>query len=302
MYDERREILQDYLSLRAGTPPTDDYHPTARQWAADAIRLAEVCTRAGLISVPDGDHMLRAVTHSDFPFLLETAMATTLNSGVRPSFLGFRDVCQTVDTPDYKGVEIFTAAQGIVSAVPAGGAPYAAPLPDLSQYETGAVNRYVIAVNISRGLVVNDSLTAVASILRASQVALYRTEAKAFAQALETNAALTDGAAWFGTSNSTTGGLDVGGLEAAMNLLTAQEVVSGTPSGALPYAVVVPPEMYFAGVVLAETLGNRIRMICCPYLTVADTYYMFADPAEEGALCRLRFDGQDAPQVETQCH
>ncbi|MFW2831751.1 head maturation protease, ClpP-related [Sphingomonas sp. ID0503] len=170
---------------------------------------------------------------------------------------------------------------------------------------------------VSRQMLVNDGMGALADILNIMAAGAAETEATVLAALINSNIPLSDSKSWFHADHknlATSGGapsittLDAGRLA----MRSQKDFGGGGLIDANPKFLLVPATLQTAAETLvASTIAptttadvnpfaNKLVPISDPRLTNATAWYLFADPDFSPALQYSYLDGQDAPFTDSQ--
>lgn len=169
---------------------------------------------------------------------------------------------------------------------------------------------------VSRQMLVNDGMGALADILQVMAAGAAETEASMLAAIINSNVVLNDGAAWFHAShgNLATPGaaLSIATLDQGRLTMRSQKDIGGTGLiDANPKYLLVPAALQTAAETLvASTISptttadvnpfaGKLEPISDPRLSSAAAWYLFADPDFSPALQYSYLDGQESPVVDS---
>lgn len=179
-----------------------------------------------------------------------------------------------------------------------------------------AIQTYGDIFAVSRQMLVNDALGALADILQVMAAGAADTEALALVSVINSNVNLSDGQPWF---SSTHGNLAPAGtvpsivsMDVGRVAMRSQKDADGTSLiDANPKFILVPvalqtnAEQLVASVTAPTTedvnpFAGKLTPLAEPRLTNPTAWYLFADPDFSPALQYSYLDGQEAPQLATQ--
>jgi hypothetical protein len=116
----------------------------------------------------------------------------------------------------------------------------------------------------------------------------------ALASLLENTANLSDGRAFFNTTDANLltgyGTVSVTSIDAAVSALYGQATPAGPISGVSPRFLIVPRQLTTTAYQAVMTLfgdslrADRVDVVVCPHLSVATTFYLMGDPATAPTL------------------
>lgn len=128
----------------------------------------------------------------------------------------------------------------------------------------------------------------------------YRKEATLVYQALEANANLTDGQAWFDGSNTATGNSEAAALVAGFNVLAEQTLPNGGLLNARPAVLLIPAGWSIRADEMPIDFHTATRPITVMRSGAVSAAYLFADPSEFPSLGLLALNPEATPEVITE--
>lgn len=169
---------------------------------------------------------------------------------------------------------------------------------------------------VSRQMLVNDGMGALADILQVMAAGAAETEAALLAAIINSNLVLSDGTAWFhanhGNLASPGAALTIASLDQGRLTMRSQKDIGGTGLiDANPKYLLVPAALQTtAETLVASTISptttadvnpfaGKLEPISDPRLSSATAWYLFADPEFSPALQYSYLDGQENPFVDS---
>lgn len=285
------------------------------------VRACALTAGASIADDASPDEIMAAAAHSrsDLPFVFADTMNRTL--AVRGAIVQsiWREIARKSSVSDFRDRRIISlGGVGDLEELPEGKQPKETSVTD--REETGGIKTYARSISITRQMVIDDDLNAIAEILRLVDD---RTTAKpdrllAAALALNSGAGPTmgDGLAMFHTSHNnlagTGGAIATATLHAAAIAMMnqkgfgegANEVVPRYPAKLLvPTALGPTAELYYANdknpdgtaatAHQANAHRNKYKPVINPYLASSQRWYLFADPNRTAAFEMMFLDGRE---------
>lgn len=288
----------------------------------DMYRLSALVAGASIPDDASPDEIMAAAAHSrsDLPHVFADTMNRTLavRGAIVPSI--WREVARKATANDFRDRRIISlGGVGDLEELPEGKQPKETSVTD--REEVGSIKTYARSFSITRQMVIDDDLNAIAEILRMVDD---RTTAKpdrllAAALALNSGAGpiMSDGKAMFHTDHRNLAGS--GGAIATTTLHAAaiammnqrgfgegaDEVVPRYPAKILvPTALGPVAELYYANdknpdgsastAHQANAHRNKYKPVVNPYLSSSTRWYLFADPNRSAAFEMIFLDGRES--------
>lgn len=170
--------------------------------------------------------------------------------------------------------------------------------------------------SVSRQMLVNDALGALADVLNIMAAAAAETEALILVTLINSNIALNDGTAWFHANHknlaATPGVPSLAGLDAGRLAMRTQKDIDGVGAiDANPKFLLVPAQLQTQAETLVTAIvspttpaevnpfAGKLVPVVEPRLTSATAWYLFTDPLLNPALQYSYLDGQSAPFLDS---
>lgn len=287
----------------------------------DLYRVSALVAGASIADDASPDEIMAAAAHSrsDLPFVFADTMNRTL--AVRGAIVQstWREVARKGTANDFRDRRIISlGGVGDLEELPEGKQPKETSVTD--REEVGGIKSYARSISITRQMVINDDLNAIAEILRMVDD---RTTAKpdrllAAALALNSGAGPTmgDGKAMFHTDHNNLAGSGAAIATATLHTASiammnqkgfgegANEVVPRYPSRLLvPTALGPLADLYFAneknpdGSAATAHQANahraKYKPVVNPYLASSQRWYLFSDPNRAAAFEMIFLDGRE---------
>ena len=178
-----------------------------------------------------------------------------------------------------------------------------------------AIETYGNMFGVTRQVLINDELGALADTLDIMAAAATETEATLLAALINSNPLLSDGKPWFHADHGNLaiagGAPSIATLDAGRFAMRSQKGLDGTSLlDARPKYLLLPAQLETTGeILLASTtpsnsddvnpFSGKLTPIADPRLASAAAWWLFADPASAPALQYSYLDGQETPFLDS---
>lgn len=307
--------IEQALMARAGMDKIDNANEFRGYSLVDVARA--------FVPGVHGDKMTivgRALSTSDFPYLLANVANKSLQNGFETAPETWRIWTRTISVSDFKTMSINAVSEFSALDAISEGQEY--KYGSLSEKrEQFALGTYGKLFSITRQALVNDDLNALTTIPAGMGRAAARKIGDVVYGILTANAALADGYPLFYArtqTNLTTGVPSVASFDAAKNLMAVQKDVAGVATlNIRPAFVLCPVALEGTCNVIVnaqydpDTSSKLMRpnmvqglakVVADPRLDAASTtvWYMAADPAVHDTVVVAFLDGNQTPVLEQQ--
>ena len=304
--------MTDALTYRmAGTDLPDAAKPFAQMTMKEMLR--DCITRQGIDARGmSTDELIRTGMHTtgDFPVALQDAVHKVAMAGYQAATSQIKQLARKRTYKDFRPSHgAWIGDLGNLRELKEGG-----EITHTTFTEGGEVSQlstYALAINYSRGLIVNDDLNLFGDTPAAFGRSAAQTEADLLVETLTGGGKLADGQGVFHSSrgNTRTGQLDIATLTATrLSLRTRKGRDGQSYINVTPRFLVVPPGLETTAEMLltsinAATVGDvnpwsgKLKIIVEPRLPETH-YYIFADPAVAPALQYGYLAGAEGVQVQ----
>lgn len=331
----RAEITLDHtdpavIATRAGealyarSHPGHDISAQARQYAHMTIPdLARDCLRRSGTATSGlaAETALTRALHStsDFPLILGDAVNREMRGAYNAAPSGVRQVAKQSTARDFRAKRKLTLGDApALERVGEGGEFKSGTISEAE--ETYRIETFGKVIGITRQAMVNDDLGAFTDLPRRMGIAARAFENDSLAAMVMANPALSDGKALFHADHGNiqvseelppndTLAMSAETLSNARLAMRRQKGLGGMLIDVTPRFVLVPPELETtAEKLLAEIAATRTEdvnpfgklvLLVEPRLSVAQRWYVVADPASAEGLEYAYLEGAPGPQIET---
>lgn len=323
----RAEITQDHtdpavIATRAGEAmfarlhPEHQLSPEAREFAYMTMPgHAYACLRRAGISTmgmtPDAAITRAFHSTSDFPLILGDTVNREMRAAYNAAPSGVRQVARQSTARDFRLKRKLTLGNAPqLERVGEGGEFKSGTISESE--ETYRVETFGKMIGVTRQAIVNDDLGALSNMARLWGTSAIAFENDTLAAMVMANPALSDGKAVFHADHGNLTGAaapSVTSLAAARLAMRKQTSLGGMLIDVTPRFVLVPPELEtIAEQVLTEIAATKtddvnpfgkLVLLVEPRLTVANRWYVVADPASAEGLEYAYLEGAPGPQIET---
>ena len=250
---------------------------------------------------------------SDFPIALGNAVNRVLMASYQAAQSAIKITSKEVSARDFRPMTGVRTSTGMALAkVEEGGEFTYGTIKEAG--ETFAVDTYGKVFGVTRQAIVNDDLGIFTNIAPILGKGAALTEATLFANLLTKNSGagptLSDNVALFHANHGNLGtaaAISVGSVAAARVAMRRQKGLSGEVINAVPYYLLVPPELELVALQfvattiptqdsLANPLKGTVEVLTDPNLTSTTRWYMVAKPNETEGLRHAYLEGSSGPQ------
>lgn len=306
--------------LQRTNPETDQARPymamsLAEMAAATVGETRSLRTAADRLAV-----FTRAATHAtgDFPAIFENALNRSLLARYRQAVPTYRAIAREVSFNDFRAHPM----------VRTGDFPELKPIAEGGEIKFGtfgeskesvAVQSHAVGVRISRQMLINDDLQAIAQIVADQGLSVARYEDKLFyAMMLSASGAgptlASTARAVFNTTDASLAGtaaaITVASLSIARAALRKRTSVDGAPLELTPAVLLVGPDketeaQQIVAPLQAAQTGNinpfsgTLRVVTSARIT-GNAWYLFADPSELPNFVYGYLNGDSGPRMRTE--
>jgi ATP-dependent protease ClpP protease subunit len=319
--DTRRVGMEAALVARMSyRAPQDD---RARAFMGMTIaEMAAECVghRGSLRSVADRERVLMAATHSrsDFPAIFENALNKQLADRYADATPTYRDISRRMTFADFRPHPVMRAGDfpTLLELGEGGEIQYGT---FSESKETVAVKSYARAIRISRQMMIDDDLNALAQIIADQGRAVARFEDATF-YAMFLSGSNGDGPTLaettrqvFNTTDKSKAGtpsvIDVTNLGIARASLRNRLGIDGAKLNVVGRILLVGPDketqaQQVVAPIQAQQAGNvnpfsgTLTVVTSPYVT-GNAWYLFADPSDLPCFIHGFLSGYEAPRMRT---
>jgi HK97 family phage prohead protease len=304
-------------ALYARSHPEHELSAPARQYAYMTIPdLARESLRRSGVSVlglaPEAVLTRALHSTSDFPLIMGDAVNREMRAGYIAAPSGVRPLAKQSTAPDFRAKRKLTLGDAPkLEQVPEGGAFKHGTIDESG--ESYSIATYGKIFGITRQAMVNDDLGAFNDVSRKMGIAARAFENDFLVSMVMANPAMSDGVAVFhadhGNLTATAADPSITSLSAARLAMRKMKGLGGLLIDVTPRYVLVPPELEtVAEQVLTEIAAaktedvnpfGKLSLLVEPRLTVANRWYVVADPANAEGLEYAYLEGAPGPQIET---
>lgn len=256
----------------------------------------------------------RALSSSDFPYVLANVANKTLRAGYEAAPQTFKPFCKQATAPDFKAIQ----------RTQIGDAPQLKKVNEAGEFTYGSIGEgketYQLAtygriIAVTRQTLINDDLAAFADLPAKFGRAAANLESDIVWGIVTANAALNDGVALFHAShgNLGTGAIAVAGLDAGRAAMRVQKSLDGQYINVMPAYLIVPAaketvaqQYTSADFVSAKSsdinpFKSALQVLVEPRLDASSTsvWYLAADPMTIDTIEYCYLDGNEGVYVET---
>lgn len=302
------------------TAPTDERARAYMDMSLVDMAAACIGHRGSRRTVADRERILMAGTHttSDFPHILENALNKMLLARYRDATPTYRRISRRVSFADFRPHPMTRA----------GDFPAMKEIAESGEIQYGtfgesrevvAVKSYAIAVRLSRQMLVNDELGAIAQVIADQGRSVARFEDKTF-YTMVLSGSNADGPTLAETSrqvfnttdlskSSAATIIDVANLAAGRASLRKRQSIDGSPLNIDASILLVGPDRETQGQqivapIQAAQAGNvnpfsgTLSIVVTPHIATY-AWYLFADPADVPCFIHGFLSGYEAPRMRT---
>jgi phage major head subunit gpT-like protein len=303
-------------ALFARLHPEHQLSPQAREFAHMTMpgHAYAALRRAGISTT--GMSQEAAITRalhstSDFPLILGDAVNRELRAGYNAAPSGVRQVAKQSTARDFR----------LKRKLILGDAPKLEKVGEGGEFKHGTIDEsgesYSVApfgkiFGVTRQVIVNDDLGAFADVPRKWGISARAFENDFLVSMVMANPVMSDGVTVFHADHGNlTAAADpsIASLSAARLAMRKMKGLGGLLIDVTPRYVLVPPELEtVAEQVLTEIAAaktedvnpfGKLSLLVEPRLTVANRWYVVADPASAEGLEYAYLEGAPGPQIET---
>lgn len=256
----------------------------------------------------------RALSTSDFPYVLANVANKTLRAGYEAAPQTFKPFTKQAGAPDFKTIQ----------RTQIGDAPQLKKVNEAGEFTYGSIGEgketYQLAtygriIAVTRQTIINDDLNAFADLPAKFGRAAANLESDIVWGIVTTNAALNDGVALFHAThgNLGSGAIAVAGLDAGRAAMRIQKSVDGQSINVIPAYLIVPAaketlaqQYTSADFVSAKSsdinpFKSALQVLVEPRLDAASTsvWYLAADPMTIDTIEYCYLDGNEGVYIET---
>lgn len=312
--DGEVRALADALMVRVNPrhKPADE----ARQFVGLTVtEIARRCLEgAGQRSFGTPSDVIGRALHStsDFPIILENVLGKSLSASYQPAAAALKTVARQTTARDFRDKHRVRLSEG--SGLE--------KVNESGEFRRGTFaegkEKYRLATfgkvfGISRQALINDDLGAFTDIPAQLARTASAHEARALADVVIANAAMSDGVALFHANHAnllTAAALDVAALSLARKAMRAQVGLAGELISVTPRYLIVGPEQETAGeqvlaaiaaakVTDTNPFSGKLELVVEPRLP-GKAWYVAASPGEVDGLEFAYLEGEEGPQIESQ--
>lgn len=304
-------------ALYARSHPDHEISAPARQYAymtfADHARESLRRNGIGVSGLAPEAVLTRALhSTSDFSLILGDAVNRELRAAYNAAPSGVRQVAKQSTARDFRAKRKLTL----------GDAPALEKVNEGGEFKHGTIDEsgesYSIATygkifGVTRQVMVNDDLGAFTDLPRRMGIAARAFENDFLVAMVMANPAMSDGVTVFhadhGNLTGTAADPSIASLSATRLAMRKMKGLGGLLIDVTPRFVLVPPELEtVAEQVLTEIAAaktedvnpfGKLSLLVEPRLTVANRWYVVADPASAEGLEYAYLEGAPGPQIET---
>lgn len=315
--ETRRAGMIEALSIRLGAPAGERGPGEAARGFMDMVDVVEFAARAldyrgRLVTVREREDLLTRAFHttSDFPAIFSDAINTSLERRYALAQPTYRTISRQRDFMDFRPHH----------AVGIGEFPMLKPLTEAGEIkfgtfgeskETIAVVPYARGIRLTRQMLVNDRLNALAEIMSGYGRTVSRFEEITFyAMMLSANTKLADGQVVFHASHNNLGNasaINTSALSVGKAAMRKQIGLDDAKLNLTPSILLVSPDkedealQYLAPITANDSLKVNIHVGTLQPVVSAELsgnpWYLFADPEDAAVYQWGYLDGYSAPRV-----
>jgi hypothetical protein len=308
-YDDTLDGIRDYMLTKAGREPAAS-HPLADAFSEKNARLIDL---AACLMDRDGrsidlENAQRNIGPSigsgHLSTILSTFGAIQANTFLDESARDVQRVCTRIELPDYRlSYYPYLDSTNLAALTGDEGATIEMVRVRASS-EPLQIKGRTYKLMFGRHVIENDDRNVVAAAFRDFGTAAGRRMAHDLGDLFDNNANLSDGSAWFNSTDGndlTSGEVSVTGLQAMTAALRQMETPDGELMNSRPKIVMVPAEWEItAQVLVSAQLRERdpqfdeLIVIVNPWLA-SGYWYLLADPAQAPAIALATLAGANGP-------
>lgn len=317
---ETRRIGMEHALLAqfSGHAPQDERARPFMDMGVVDMAAACVGWRGSRRTVADRERILAAATHttSDFPHIFENALNKQLAARYRDATPTYRTISRRMSFADFRPHPVVNAGDfPEMREILEGGEIQYGTFGE--KREAVAVKSYAVAVRVSRQMLINDEMGAIAQVIADQGRAAARFEDKTF-YAMMFSGSNADGPTLaettrqvFNTTDSskasTPGTIDLTTLSVARASLRKRKSVDGSPLSVIGRYLLVGPDretvaQQIVAPIQAQQAGNvnpfsgTMSVVVTPYIT-GNSWYLLADPADGANFIHGFLTGYEAPRM-----
>ncbi len=271
-----RELLPDLIRAAASRRNTRNEHPLVTPILREKLSLAQLREMTGM-------------TTSDFLSAMTNGLSVLLVSRFEVANRDVQTVTAPVDLTDFKS----TTLPHLALAAPTGPIPESVEFPTLGVTITeaprsGQLRTYAGKVRFSKAVWASYGEQLSADLVDYAANSISLIEMKLLAELLEAGTITT----------SSSSPLTTAGMNSVANLLRTTTNSASQLSNYGIFALIIPPELEMTARVLRTALGwPDLKLVVCPNLTSATSWFALADPSRAPAILRLRLRGGGIPKL-----
>jgi len=316
--ETRRSGLTEALAIRLGAPEPEGGPSEAARDFMDMVDVVEFASRAlnhngRLVTVRQREELLSRAFHtaSDFPAIFSDAINTSLERRYALANPSYREISRRRDFMDFRphhavGIGEFPMLKALTEAGEIQFGTFG------EGKETIAVVPYARGIRVSRQMLVNDRLGAIAELMAGYGRTVSRFEEITFyAMMASANTKLSDGKVVFHADHANLAGagaaITTTSLSTGKAAMRKQKGLDDAALNITPRILLVSPDkedealQYLAPVVASEALKVNIHVGTLRPVVSAElsgkAWYLFADPEDAAVYQWGYLDGYAAPRV-----
>lgn len=315
--ETRRSGMVEALAIRLGAPAPDAGPSTAARGFMDMVDVVEFAARAldhrgRLVTVREREELLSRAFHttSDFPAIFSDAINVSLERRYALAEQSYRRISRRRDFMDFRPHH----------AVGIGEFPMLKPLTEAGEIkfgtfgeskETIAVVPYARGLRITRQMLVNDRLGAIAEIMSGYGRTVSRFEEITFyAMMMSANTKLADGQVVFHASHNNLGNasaISTAAISAGKAAMRKQKGLDDAKLNLTPSILLVSPDkedealQYLAPITANDSMKVNVHVGTLQPVVSAELegnpWYLFASPDDAAVYQWGYLDGYTAPRI-----